>query len=239
MRFSSNQLLRRTVALPALVLAVCSGREQVRAAGPGSWQDCGPAETLPEFPATPEGLAEKIGVDGLEQWPFPLMRPPPLLPPARWYLFVPDIPPEPTFFDRLELKPVKRVSVRPTGVPWFLPGELGTSKSGDLPGPGFGLSLNWRPSNQWRFGADLIMRAERVDADNRLHDWTPYIAPGVEFIPYPNAPRPFSIGLVTPWALYPHGDDWSGLFVFIRWNELLNKPPQAGSDDLRYSAGMR
>ncbi len=208
MRFSPNPILRRAVALAATALVVGAGPGVLRA-------------------ESPERLAEKIGAEGLDQWPPTSMRQRPLPTEARWVNVEPELPAAPTFFDRLEVKPGRSVSLRPTGVPWFLPGELGTNKNGDLPGPGLGFSLNWRPSNQWRFGADFIVRAERVDQDNRLHDWTPYIAPGAEFIPYPNSRRPFSVGLVTPWALYPHGKDWAGVFIFIRWNELLNELPRA------------
>lgn len=206
---SSNKSACRPVAFATVLLAVCLLPEVLRA---------------DNHEVTDAGrLAEKIGADGLDKWPHPLMRPPPLLPEAMWDAVEPESPPEPSFFDLLEVKPVRTVIIRPTGVPWFLPGELGTAKNGDRPGPGVGGSLNWRPSKQWRFGTDYIVRAERVDADNRLHDWTPYLAPGFEFIPYPNAKRPFSVGFVTPWALYPNGKDWAGAFLFIRWNELLNQ----------------
>lgn len=212
MSFSPNKILRRAVALATGALAACFAPEVLCA-----------DERDADFGAR---VAEKIGADGLDKWPHPLMRPPPLLPEAMWDSVEPELPEEPSFFDRLEVKPAHALTLRPTGVPWFLPGELGTSKNGDKPGPGIGVSLNWRPSNHWRFGADYIVRAERVDQDNRLHDWTPYLAPGFEFIPYPNAKRPFSIGFVTPWALYPNGKDWAGAFLFIRWNELLNRLPR-------------
>ena len=139
-------------------------------------------------------------------------------------LDAPELPESPDFFDSLIVRPARRVALRPVGVPWYLPGELGTTRNTDLPGPGVGLNLSWRPANQWRFGADFIVRAEQVDADYRLHDWTPYIAPGLEFIPYPNSKRSFSVGFVAPWAFYPSGASWAGAFVFIRWSELLNGP---------------
>jgi hypothetical protein len=213
MGLSPNKSVSRAVALATLVVIACFTSAVSRASE--------------EDGLFAERLAKKIGADGLDKWPHPLMRPPPLLPEASWEFFVPDLPPEPSFFDRLEVKPAYATTLRPTGVPWFLPGELGTNKNGDPPGPGVGFSLNWRPSKHWRFGADLVVRAERVDSNHRLHDWTPYLAPGFEFIPYPYSSRPFAIGFVTPWALHPRGEDWAGAFLFIRWNELLNQLPRA------------
>ena len=133
----------------------------------------------------------------------------------------PFSPEELDFVELLKIRPLSRVTMRPTGVPWFLPGELSTTRTGARPGPGVGLDLSWTPQTNWRFGADLIWRADRMDANNQLHDWTPYLAPGVEYIPYPHAPRPFSIGLVAPLALRDHGERWSGYFVVIRWEEIL------------------
>jgi hypothetical protein len=134
-------------------------------------------------------------------------------------------PPETTLLDRLEVSPLRSVSLRPTGVPWFLPGELSGGKSGAAPGPGGGFSLIASPSARWRFGAELILRAERVGADNRPHDWTPYLARGMEFTPYPNSPHSFFVGLAAPWAWNPEGRDGAGAFFFIRWTERVKPAP--------------
>jgi hypothetical protein len=211
MRFFPNKPVLRAVVLATVAVAGCFRPTCLRAESSDK--------------PSPERLAEIIGADGLAQWPQPSASPVCSPVAAMLGYCEPEVPEEPSFFDRLEVKPAHATTLRPTGVPWFLPGELGGNENGDKPGPGIGFSLNWRPSKNWRFGADLVVRAERVDADNRLHDWTPYLAPGIEFIPRPNARRPIAIGFVTPWALYPHGKDWAGVFLFIRWNELLNRPP--------------
>ncbi len=147
--------------------------------------------------------------------------------------YLPEMPPEMQFVDRLIVRPSPKVIIRPTGSPWFLPHELGSSEYGDNPGPGFGLSLRWTPSAHWRFGADLIVRAERMDADNRLHDWTGYLAPGVEFIPHPYSERPFALGVVLPGALRPRDERWAGAFLIIRWMDAGARKPGGvrGNDD--------
>lgn len=127
------------------------------------------------------------------------------------------------FVELLKLRPLSNLTLRPTGVPWFLPGELGTNRYGVRPGPGIGFDTSWMPSPHWRFGADLIVRADRMDSNNQLHDWTPYLAPGMEFIPYPRSKRPFSIGFVAPIALRERGENWSGYFLVLRWEEVLEK----------------
>ena len=127
------------------------------------------------------------------------------------------------FISALRLRPLTNLTLHPTGVPWFLPGQLGTNRTGDKPGPGLGIDMSWMPSKQWRFGADLIVRADRIDANSRLYDWTPYLAPGFEYYPHPNSLRPFSVGLVAPLALRSHGENWSGCFLVIRWDEVLAK----------------
>lgn len=158
-------------------------------------------------------LSADTGCDGPSPCPMPEGRP----------LFVPEADSSPDFFDNFILKPVRRVTLRPIGVPWFLPGELGTNKQGDLPGPGIGLGLSWTPTRQWRFGADLVMRADRVDADNRLHDWTVYLAPGVAYIPFPNSAHPFSVGVVAPVAPHHRGEDYAAVFLVMRWNESVSR----------------
>ena len=107
----------------------------------------------------------------------------------------------------------------------FLPRELGSGERGDRPGPGVGIGLSWRPSPHWRFGGDLVVRAERVDADNRLYDWTGYFAPGVEFVPNPNAARPLAFGVITPAALRPREEGWAGVFFVIRWMDAGARKP--------------
>ena len=125
----------------------------------------------PVFRGWPEDAIARV-LDGSRQshWQADTLAPPRLLPEREWPFVIPESPPEPDFLDHFKVTPVKRVLLRPIGVPWFLPGELGTSKNGDLPGPGIGLDLSWTPTKNWRFGADLVVRAERVDADNRLHE---------------------------------------------------------------------
>lgn len=141
---------------------------------------------------------------------------------------------EEDILDQLIFRPAPRLVIRPTGSPWFLPRELGSDEFGDKPGPGVGLRMSWRPSAHWRFGTDLLVRAERVDADNRLHDWTGYVAPGIEYIPVPHAERPFAIGVVVPGALRRFaGEKWGGVFLVIRWMDQGARKPRGvrGNDE--------
>ena len=173
-------------------------------------------------------LAERLGLDGfgVVEAPGPECAAIVCAPAATWAgEATPDAPPEEGFADRLVMRPARQVVIRPIGVPWFLPRELGSGERGDRPGPGVGIGLSWRPSPHWRFGGDLVVRAERVDADNRLYDWTGYFAPGVEFVPNPNAARPLAFGVITPAALRPREEGWAGVFFVIRWMDAGARKP--------------
>lgn len=114
------------------------------------------------------------------------------------------------------------VTLRPAGEPRFLPGSLG-GRPDATPGPAFGASMLTSPNVYWKFGLDLVIRAEHMAPDNTMHDWNAYVIPGIEYVPNPQSASPVVIGLTAPISIGTR-ESSQGMFLFIRWEELFGQP---------------
>ncbi len=105
--------------------------------------------------------------------------------------------------------------LRPVTAPRYLPGDFSGASS--VTG---GVGMSFVPVSRWRFGVDLVARADQWDEYYRPEAVSTFLVPAVEYRLTPARASTLSIGILTPVSL---GDSraGNGVYFFLRWDELF------------------